>query len=33
LPNMPTTMEMRYNNSRYFAEVGGDGRISGGRFQ
>jgi len=33
LPNMPTTMEMRYNNSRYFAEVGGDSRISGGRFQ
>jgi len=33
LPNMPTTMEMRYNNSRYFAEIGSDGRISGGRFQ
>jgi len=33
LPGMPTTMEMRYNNSRYFAEIGGDGRISGGRFQ
>ena len=33
LPNMPTTMEMRYNNSRYFAEIDGDGRVSGGRFQ
>ena len=33
LPNMPTTMEMRSNNSRYFAEIDGDGRVSGGRFQ
>ena len=33
LPNMPTTMEMRYNNSRYFTEIDGDGRVSGGRFQ
>lgn len=33
LPNTPTTMEMRYNNSRYFAEIAGDGRIAGGRFQ
>ena len=33
LPNTPTTMEMRYNNSRYFAEIAGDGRIAGGKFQ
>lgn len=33
LPGQPATMEMRYNNSRYFAEVDGDGRIHGGKFQ
>lgn len=33
LPDMPATRELRYDNSRYFAEMNGDGRIAGGRFQ
>lgn len=33
LPGDMTTMEMRSDHSRYFAEIGADGRITGGRFQ
>ena len=32
LPGDISTMEMRYNNSRYYAELDKDGRIAGGRF-
>lgn len=32
LPGTMTTMEFRANNSRYFAELDKDGRITGGRF-
>lgn len=33
LPGMITTKELRMDNSRYFAELDGEGRISGGKFQ
>lgn len=33
MPGMIATKEMRSNNSRYFAELDAEGRISGGRFQ
>lgn len=32
LPGQIATREFRMNNSRYFAELDGDGRISGGKF-
>ncbi|TBR35897.1 MULTISPECIES: hypothetical protein [Dyella] len=32
LPGTMTTMEVRANNSRYFAELDKEGRITGGRF-
>ncbi|QWT19574.1 hypothetical protein KPL74_17730 [Bacillus sp. NP157] len=32
-PDMMTTREMRMNNSRYFPQLDGDGRIVGGKFQ
>lgn len=32
LPGSISTMEMRYNNSRYYAELDKDGRIVGGHF-
>jgi hypothetical protein len=32
LPGMPSTREFRNNNSRYFAELDQNGRITGGRF-
>lgn len=31
-PDMMTTREMRMNNSRYFPEMDGEGRIKGGKF-
>lgn len=31
-PGMPSTRELRNNNSRYFAELDKDGRITGGKF-
>jgi hypothetical protein len=33
LPGDMTTMEMRSDNSRYFAELDAAGRITGGKFQ
>lgn len=33
LPGDGTTMEMRYDNSRYFAQLDSYGRIIGGHFQ
>lgn len=33
LPGQPTTMELRYDQSRFFADVGVEGRIFDGRFQ
>ena len=33
LPGAMATMEMRNDNSRYFAELDADGRITGGKFQ
>ena len=33
LPGSIATKELRMNNSRYFAQVNGEGRITGGRFQ
>jgi hypothetical protein len=32
LPGTVTTMEFRSNNSRYYAELDADGRITGGHF-
>ena len=32
LPGSVSTMEMRYNNSRYYPELDKDGRIIGGHF-
>lgn len=32
LPGQIATKELRLNNSRYFAELDGEGRITGGRF-
>ncbi|WP_020647866.1 hypothetical protein [Solimonas variicoloris] len=32
LPGQISTREFRTNNSRYFAELGGDGKIVGGKF-
>lgn len=32
LPGSISTMEMRYNNSRYYPELDKDGRIVGGHF-
>ncbi|GLQ46419.1 hypothetical protein GCM10007862_14700 [Dyella lipolytica] len=32
LPGMPSTREFRNNNSRYFAQLDKDGRITGGKF-
>lgn len=32
LPGTVTTLELRMNNSRYYAELDKDGRITGGRF-
>lgn len=31
-PGMPSTRELRNNNSRYFAELDKDGHITGGKF-
>lgn len=31
-PGMPSTRELRNNNSRYFAELDAQGRITGGKF-
>lgn len=33
LPGMVSTRELRMDRSRYFAELDGEGRITGGRFQ
>lgn len=33
LPGDMATRELRHDNSRYFADLDADGRISGGRFQ
>ena len=33
LPGEMATKELRANRSRYFAELDGDGRITGGKFQ
>lgn len=33
LPGQIASKEFRMNNSRYFAQLDGEGRISGGRFQ
>jgi hypothetical protein len=33
MPNTPTTMEIRMNNSRYFPHWDGAGHITGGKFQ
>lgn len=33
LPGDMATKELRFNNSRYFAELDADGRIAGGRFK
>lgn len=33
MPNTPTTMEIRMNNSRYFPQWDDAGHITGGRFQ
>ncbi|HEY1077015.1 MAG TPA: hypothetical protein VGE51_10045 [Fontimonas sp.] len=33
LPGQMATKELRGNNSRYFATLDGEGRISGGKFQ
>lgn len=32
LPGMPSTREFRNNNSRYFAQLDGNGHIIGGKF-
>ncbi|MBV8156415.1 MAG: hypothetical protein JO278_02095, partial [Dyella sp.] len=32
MPGGISTMEMRYNNSRYYPELDKDGRITGGHF-
>ncbi|MGN6480037.1 hypothetical protein [Luteibacter sp.] len=33
MPNTPTTMEIRMNNSRYFPQWDESGHITGGKFQ
>jgi hypothetical protein len=33
LPGQIATKELRFNNSRYFAQIDDQGRITGGRFQ